>query len=135
MSSDLQLMTIKSEGDIDKYKNNEVELFAREVVRIENDECVYIDLKVDALFNEEALGDPNIFNNESLETSPLGSLSNYRQKIMVRNDLESKLILIQNHYNLRMHLLRILLPSTNSTHFVMDQLLKGSRNMSMDVIS
>ena len=85
MASDKQLFTVESKEDINKFKLNEVELFARETVRIENSECVYVDLKVEALFSEESLGDPRIFNNESLEQSPLGSLANYRSKISVRS--------------------------------------------------
>ena len=42
------------------------------------------------------LGDPSIFNNEEMEESPLGSLSNYRCKIMVRlarNDMRGSIVI------------------------------------------
>lgn len=61
-----------------------MEIFADELVRVENTEVIYRDLMVQVYFCEDMLGDPTIFNNDELEESPLGTLANYRIKIMVR---------------------------------------------------
>ena len=60
-----------------------MEIFCKETVRIENKENLYVDLKVQALFSEESLGDPSIFNSSELEGHPVGSIASYRSKIIV----------------------------------------------------
>lgn len=65
------------------FSDNAIEVYADEIERVENRETIYSDLLVQVYFSQNELGDPAIFNNEELECSPLGSLSYYREKIMV----------------------------------------------------
>ena len=76
---------------LEKFSRNCIELYADELVVVENTESAYTDLAVQVYFSEEMLGDPTIFNNEEMEESPLGTLSNYRCKIMVNKNSISQL--------------------------------------------
>ena len=68
---------------MERFAENNVEAYAEEVLRIENDEASYVDISVQVYFNMDGLGDPLIFNESALEASQLGSKANYRSKIQV----------------------------------------------------
>ena len=69
------------------FVGNEVEYFAEECMRIESGDVIYSDKQLTVYFSAAELGDPTVFNNQELEEAPLGSLSSYRSKIMVRESL------------------------------------------------
>ena len=52
-------------------------------MQVSNSEAVFDDFHVQMFFSTENLWDPTIIQNEELESSPLGSKSNYRAKFIV----------------------------------------------------
>ena len=69
---------------VEKFSDNATEIHADEIVRIENEEVVYVDYLVQAFFvMDDTLGDPRIFNESELETFPLGTMASYRLRIQV----------------------------------------------------
>ena len=76
-----QIFTVK---DNEAFNGNEIEVFVDEMVRITNAEATFTDKYVQVFFSEVNLNDPSLFNEQELEESQLGSLANYRSKVMVR---------------------------------------------------
>lgn len=69
---------------MDKFSENATEIHADQLVKIQNEEVVYIDYLVQAFFSmDDKLGDPSIFNESTLETFPLGTMAAYRLRIQV----------------------------------------------------
>ena len=77
---------------VDKFAENATEVHADQLVKIQNEEVVYIDYLVQAFFSmDEKMGDPRIFNESTLETFPLGTMASYRLRIQVTYDCTSQL--------------------------------------------
>ena len=83
MTADDTVLTTVSYKNPRDLAGNDIEIFCQEQAVVENSECLYVDLKVQVLFSEEALGDPRIFSNGEMEGHPLGSSASYRTKIIV----------------------------------------------------
>ena len=67
-----------------KFDENATELHVDEIMRIENEEVIYVDYLVQAFFSmDSTLGDPRIFNESVLESTPLGTPASYRLRIQV----------------------------------------------------
>ena len=67
----------------EKFQANGIEVQCNEILRIESQDLVYTDKVVQVLFSGDDLIDPRIFNSSELESTPLGSMASYRNKIMV----------------------------------------------------
>ena len=52
-------------------------------MQISNSEAMFEDFHVQMYFSTENLWDPKIIQSEELESSPLGSKTNYRSKFIV----------------------------------------------------
>ena len=65
------------------FGKNEIEIFADELVQIQNKEAIYKDVYIQVYFSTENLTSQSIFNEESLESAPLDSVANYRTRIQV----------------------------------------------------
>ena len=90
MLSDTYVQHMYLDKSIDTLKNSDVEIFVDEWVKVENQEVVYTDRMVKVLFSEDDLFDPCLINEQVLEESPLGSMSSYRNKAMVRIGLNEE---------------------------------------------
>ena len=69
--------------EIEKYNDHFAEIFIKQIRHITNSEVMYEEFTIQAFFNPDGLWDPRIVNEETLENSPLGTISNYRNKYMV----------------------------------------------------
>ena len=69
--------------EIGKYDEHFAEVFIEQIRLVTNTEVVFEEFAIQAFFNPDDLWDPRILNEEALETSPLGTVSNYRNKYMV----------------------------------------------------
>ena len=69
--------------DIENHDNDYAEVFVDQIRLITNSEVMYEEFAIQAYFNPDDLFDPKILNEETWENSPLGSISNYRNKYMV----------------------------------------------------
>ena len=68
----------------ERFALNATEVHADEILRIENEEVVYADYFVQALFSmDDTLGDQRIFNESELEPVPLGTPASFRLRIQV----------------------------------------------------
>ena len=65
------------------FENHPVEMYADEVIQMNNREVIYTDLYVQLYFNMDDLPSQKIFNEEALEVSPLDTPANYRTKFQV----------------------------------------------------
>ena len=83
-NSDTDTNVLYSDEDKEKFNGNEIEVQCDEIIRIESHDVVYTDKIVQVLFSGDDLVDPNIFNSSELESTTLGSMASYRNKIMVR---------------------------------------------------
>ena len=69
---------------VERFSSNATEIYCDEILRIENEEVIYSDILVQALFSmDDELGDPRIFNESVLEPVPLGTPASYRMRIQV----------------------------------------------------
>ena len=69
---------------VDKFSENATEVHADQLVKIQNDEVVYVDYLVQCFFSmDDKLGDPTIYNESELEVFPLGTMASYRLRIQV----------------------------------------------------
>ena len=75
--------SVYANDKIAAFGGNDVEVFCEEVLKVNNKEAVYTDLRVQTYFSMEDLGKQEIFNVDSLETSPLNTCANYRNRIQV----------------------------------------------------
>ena len=74
--------------------DNYTEVFIDQLVQISNSEAVFEDFHVQMFFSTENLWDPTIIQNEELESSPLGSKTNYRTKFIVSKSCTIKSCII-----------------------------------------
>ena len=81
------IYTFKKLQDFD---GNKVEVFADEVMKVENAEASYAEFAVQLVFSTENLGDQRIYCETALEQAPFGTHANYRSKLQV--DFKSHLI-------------------------------------------
>ena len=65
------------------FNEGPVEIFADEIVQITNKEVIYSDIFVQMFFNMDNLPSQTIFNEETLEASPLDTPANYRTRFQV----------------------------------------------------
>ena len=69
--------------NLENHDDNYAEVFIDQIRCISNSEVLYEEFAIQAFFNPDDLWDPKILNEEIGESSPLGSLSNYRNKYLV----------------------------------------------------
>ena len=69
--------------EIGKYDEHFAEVFIEQIRTVTNSEVMFEEFAIQTFFNPDDLWDPRILNEEALETSPLGTVSNYRNKYMV----------------------------------------------------
>ena len=84
--------------EIGKYDEHFAEVFIEQIRQVTNSEVMFEEFAIQAFFNPDDLWDPRILNEEALETSPLGTVSNYRNKYMVSHLFE-KLVTYANKYS------------------------------------
>lgn len=69
--------------NVENHDDNYAEVFIDQLRCITNSEVVFEEFAIQMYFNPDDLWDPTILNEETWESSPLGSLSNYRNKYLV----------------------------------------------------
>ena len=74
--------------EIEKYDEHFAEVFIKQTRMVTNSEVMFEEFAIQAFFSQDDLWDPRILNEEALESSPLGSISNYRNKYMVSTNDE-----------------------------------------------
>ena len=79
--------------EIEKYDSHFAEVFIKQTRMITNSEVLFEEFAIQAFFSQDDLWDPRILNEEALESSPLGSISNYRNKYLVSDLIIVKRIL------------------------------------------
>ena len=62
--------------------NNYTEIFADQVLQVKNCEAIFEDFAITAFFAVEGMWDPSTLQDGSMEESPLGSVANYRSKVV-----------------------------------------------------
>lgn len=67
----------------EEFDEHFAEIFIKQLRLVTNSEVLYEEFAIQAYFNPEGLWDPKILNEEVLESSPLGTISNYRNKYLV----------------------------------------------------
>ena len=82
-ATDRCLDSVYSCKKVAAFENNEIEVFADEILQIQNREAVYRDFYVQVYFSTENLVNQYIFNESALEAAPLNSVANYRTRIQV----------------------------------------------------
>ena len=82
-ASDHGLESVYSCKKVASFGGNEVEIFCDEVLKVQNTEAVFTDVYCQVYFSLEDLSSQTIFNEESLEASPLDTVANYRTRIQV----------------------------------------------------
>ena len=82
-AADLHLESVYSCKKVASFGENEVEIFCDEVLRVQNTEAVFTDVYCQVYFSLDDLTSQTIFNEESLEVSPLDTVANYRTRIQV----------------------------------------------------
>ena len=62
--------------------NDYTEIFADQILQVKNSEAIYEDFAICAFFAVEGMWDPTTLQEEALEEFPLGSVANYRSKLV-----------------------------------------------------